>query len=92
MMNGKAPLTQSRITFTVLAAVGPKVHNAYRLGGKLTYENMRYLDLLIVQSKVNDEIVVVKDRQGRNGQVTLAEALRLVARAQEGARQREASV
>lgn len=70
---GKSPYKD----WNVLAAVWNPLYKKPADVKPLTLKSIRYMDLLIVQSRVTDEIVVVKNRLGEDGRCTLAQALKL---------------
>ena len=62
----------------MLSAVWNPQYLESHQGRHITSRELKYLDLLIVQSRHTNEIQVVKNRFGTMGVATLAEALKLV--------------
>ena len=74
--NGNGKLRQR--SWDVLSAVWNPQYLESHQGRHITTEEVKYLDLLIVQSRHTNEIQVVKNRFGERGVMTLPQALKLV--------------
>lgn len=77
--NGNGKLRQR--SWDVLSAVWNPMYLESHQGRHITSHELKYLDLLIVQSRHTPEIQVVKNRFGENGVMTLADALKWVHKA-----------